>query len=145
MTPRGVFLPDVNVLVALTDESHVHHTVAQKWFDAEGHRAWALCPLTEAGLLRVITRQQVGGRSMEEATKILHQMGRHRGCRYWPLTVGWEEIAAPLSSRIFGHQQITDAWLLGLAIREHGVLVSFDRALKYLASDDFTRHLLVLG
>lgn len=145
MSPKGGFLPDVNVLVALTDESHVHHTAAQKWFDLEGHRAWALCPLTEAGFLRVITRHHLGDRSMEEGTKILSQWAQHRGCRYWPLTVAWEEVVAPIRSRIFGHQQITDAWLLGLAIRERGVLVSFDRALRYLAGDDFSRHLLVLG
>ncbi|HTW50040.1 MAG TPA: TA system VapC family ribonuclease toxin [Acidobacteriaceae bacterium] len=145
MRPKVKFLLDVNALVALTDEDHVHHTAALKWFNAAGRHDWGVCPMTEAGFLRVVTRPDVGGRSMEEAGEMLIQLAKLPGFRYWPMTAGWIEVAAPLADRIFGHQQVTDAWLLGLAIRESGVLVTFDRAMRHLAGVDFSRHLLVLG
>jgi uncharacterized protein len=143
--PRARFLLDVNALVALVDEDHIHHAAALKWFNALGSHEWGLCPLSEAGFLRVITRPDAGGRSMEEAAAVLSRLAKLPTCRYWPMTVGWPEIATPLADRIFGHQQITDAWLLGLAIRERGILVTFDRAMRHMAGDDFARHLLILG
>jgi hypothetical protein len=39
---------------------------------------------------------------------------------------------------------VTDAFLLGLAIREDGELVRFDRGLKYMAGSEFRRNLSVL-
>jgi uncharacterized protein len=143
--PRARFLLDVNALVALVDEDHIHHAAALKWFNGIGTHEWGVCPLSEAGFLRVVTRPDAGGRSMEEATTVLARLAKLPGYRYWPLTVGWTEIAAPLVARIFGHQQITDAWLLGLAVRERGALVTFDRAMRHLAGDDFARHLIVLA
>ena len=56
----------------------------------------------------------------------------------------WTELTAPFRTRVFGHQQATDAYLLGLAISEDGVLVTFDRGLKYMAGDEYSRNLLVL-
>ena len=53
-------------------------------------------------------------------------------------------LTAPFASRIFGHQQVTDAYLLGMAIKEDGVLVTFDRGLRYFAGPEFSRNLLVL-
>jgi uncharacterized protein len=53
-------------------------------------------------------------------------------------------LTAPFAARIRGHQQVTGAFLLGLAIREDGILVTFDRGLKYLAGQEFRRNLLVL-
>ena len=54
------------------------------------------------------------------------------------------DLTVPFASRIFGHQQVSDAYLLGLAIKENGILVTFDRGLKYLAGPDFARNLLIL-
>ena len=53
MTAR-VALLDVNVLVALFDPSHVHHTAAHDWFADRGEEGWATCPITENGLLRIV-------------------------------------------------------------------------------------------
>jgi hypothetical protein len=34
--------------------------------------------------------------------------------------------------------------LLGLAVKEHGVLVTMDKAIKFLAGERYSKHLLVL-
>jgi uncharacterized protein len=50
-----VALLDVNVLVALFDPDHVHHEAAHGWFAANRAAGWATCPLTENGLIRVLS------------------------------------------------------------------------------------------
>jgi hypothetical protein len=56
----------------------------------------------------------------------------------------WTTLAAPFIERVFGHQQITDAYLLGLAVKEDGILVTMDKAIKYLAGTKYSRNVLLL-
>lgn len=138
------YLLDLNVLIALSDDEHERYETAMRWFVAEDRRQWALCPLTEAGFVRVTTNPLVGRRTVEEAMAVLDKMAQFPGYRFWPITDRWTALVEPFSERIFGHQQITDAYLLGLAVKEDGVLVTMDKAIKYLAGAQYTRHVLVL-
>jgi predicted nucleic acid-binding protein len=55
VTPsRALF--DVNLLIALFDEQHVHHVRAQAWWAATRAGGWASCPVTENGFVRVISQ-----------------------------------------------------------------------------------------
>jgi predicted nucleic acid-binding protein len=87
---------------------------------------------------------KTGPRTIEEATELLHRLSRHPGYRFWPMTAEWSVLAAPFRERLFGHQQITDAYLLGLAVKENGILVTLDRGLSYLAGAQYSGNLLVL-
>jgi uncharacterized protein len=75
---------------------------------------------------------------------VLDHLTKKPGYCFWPITESWPTLTAPFADRIFGHQQVTDAYLLGLAIKADGVLVTFDRGLKYMAGAEFSRNLLVL-
>lgn len=138
------FLLDVNVLVALADKNHVHHETVTRWFDALGKGSWAVCPFTEAGFLRVVTRPAIGALSIEEATEILTRLAKQPGYTFWSIKDSWTDLFPYFGDRIFGHQQITDACLLGLAIKENGVLVTMDRAISHLAGTQFAQNLRVL-
>jgi toxin-antitoxin system PIN domain toxin len=144
MTRRTLL--DLNVLIALTEPRHDDFQKAQEWFESAGKDNWGVCPLTELGYVRLTTNPSFrpGPRSREKATSILKGLADHPGYRYWPMTEGWDTVTAPFAKRIFGHQQVTDAYLLGMAIKEGGVLVTFDRGLKYLAEPQFGKNLLVL-
>src|ERR1700730_14569947 len=48
------YLLDVNVLIALIDPGHVQHNIAHDWFAKDGLSAWATCPITENGVLRIV-------------------------------------------------------------------------------------------
>jgi hypothetical protein len=137
------YLLDVNVLVALTEPEHVHHRTVTQWFDTPG-LAWGLCAFTEAGFLRVATNPKVGAHSVEESTLVLATLARHPGYRFWSISASWETLVHPFQERIFGHQQITDAYLLGLAVNEDGILVTLDKAISYLAGAPFRKHVLLL-
>ena len=137
-------LLDLNVLIALADPEHKHHQKARSWFALWGRGSWALCPLTEAGFLRVTTNPafRPGPRSLEQAIAILQTL---KGiCDYCPINESWVTLTARFASRIRGHQQVTDAYLLGLAIRESRVLVTFDKGFQFMAGDEFRENVLIL-
>jgi toxin-antitoxin system PIN domain toxin len=142
--PKLKYLADVNVLIALTDDGHIHHERATQWFDTSGHHDWGVCAFVEAGFLRIMANPKVGSHSIEEATEALAILIHHPGYRFWPITDDWARLAAPFLERVFGHQQITDAYLLGLAVKEGGVLVTMDTAIKYLAGNQYSKNVLVL-
>lgn len=139
-------LLDVNVLIALLEPGHGFFQKAQEWFKSSGKDNWGVCPLTEVGFVRITTNPSFypGPRSHEQATFILAELANRPGYRYWPLTEGWATLTAPFGRRISGHQQVTDAYLLGLAIKEDGVLVTFDKGIRYMAGPEFSKNLLVL-
>lgn len=142
--PKQKYLLDVNVLIALTEPQHVHHRRVMRWFNTPG-LDWGLCAFTEAGFLRVAANPKTGAHSVEDSANVLATLASHPGYRYWPISAGWSTLAAPFHERVFGHQQITDAFLLGLAVKENGVLVTMDKAIQYLAGAEYSRNVLVLA
>lgn len=136
-------LLDVNVLIALLDDGHMHHDHVWKWF--RGMRgAWGTCAFTEAGFLRITTNGVTGKYSLEQATAALGSLIRHPGYCFWPMTDGWPAVFALFSERIFGHKQITDAYLLGLAVKEKSILVTLDRGIRHMAGERYAGNVLVL-
>ncbi len=140
------YLLDLNALIALADPDHLHYQAMQDWFDSSGNQDWGVCPLTEAGFIRVTTNPAYRGpnRTVAQAAAILAEFARHPGYRYWPIAHSWSVVTQPFSKRIFGHQQITDAYLLGLAVKEGGILLTFDKGIRYMAGTDYSPNLLVL-
>ena len=81
---------------------------------------------------------------MGQATNVLESFICDPGYRYWPINADCAELVAPFRERVWGHQQVADAYLLGLAVKENGVLVTLDKAMKHLAGPQFGKHVLVL-
>lgn len=138
------YLLDVNVLAALSSDEHEHHQKAHDWFDPMTKKdEWVVCPLTEIGFIRLAANPatRVGPGSIKRATEVLAEIQKLPGYHYWPIRESWVTLTAPFAARIFGHQQVTDAYLLGLAIKENGVLATFDRALEYMAGTRFASHI----
>ncbi len=80
---------------------------------------------------------------MKEACDLLLDLAKSAGYRYQPINADWARLCKPLSARLFGYKQVTDAYLLGLAIHENLILATFDRALVHLAGE-YSRHVLLL-
>ena len=131
------------MLIAFTEEQHAAHKMAMDWFDSS-RPDWGLCAFSEAGFLRITSNPNLGGHSVGEAVIALEALIRRHSYRYWPITSSWTSLVARFADRVYGHQQITDAYLLGLAIRENGVLVTLDKAIRSMAGPKFTKHVLVL-
>ena len=80
---------------------------------------------------------------MEQVTAMLERLKRRPGYYFQSITADWQTLTAPFAKRIHGHNQVTDAYLLGLAVREGLVLITFDKALLHLAGEH-RRHVLIL-
>jgi toxin-antitoxin system PIN domain toxin len=140
------FLLDTNVLIALVETGHPHHRKAQEWLNSSRTHLWGICPLTEAGFLRIVTnaKSYPDPHTLGEAAAVLQTMKSFPGFWYWDIRESWVTLTTPFSSRISGHQQVTDAYLLGLAIQEDGILVTFDKGVRYMAGEEFKRNICVL-
>jgi len=140
------YLLDVNVLLAIVWPHHVDHAAAVAWFAEFGHQAWASNPLTQIGVLRLLTNPAVTQSAMTADTALaaVAAATRNQGHEFWPLDFDIAAVLLPMAGKISGHQQWTDALLLSHAMRRHGVLVTFDSALKQLAAGGLENHLLVL-
>lgn len=143
MMSAGRYLLDVNILVALFDPGHVHHRSVARWFSSPGLQ-WGVCAFSEAGFLRVSTGTAAGRRTLEQAVNIIKSFSNDPNFSYWPIRSTWTSLTEPFQGRVYGHQQITDAYLLGLAIKENGVLVTLDKAFRHLAGPRYGKNLLVL-
>lgn len=126
------FLLDVNVLVALFDPEHVHHEVAHAWFGAVKGAGWATCPLTENGLVRVLSSPAYPGRrtTVADAVNRLRRFTQSGGHSRWPDDVSLLDPDRVDASHLTGHREITDAYLLALAVHHDGALATFDHTLR---------------
>jgi len=131
----SVALLDVNVLVALFHREHIHNEEAHRWLAQNRKYGWATCPLMINGCIRILSSPTYPAAS-QTAADIAGQL--RDACatndhHFWPDSVSLldEELFRP--SMIAGHQKITDAYLLGLAVRNHGRLATFDRSIPLKA------------
>lgn len=141
------YLLDVNVLVALHDLSHRHNAVVFDWFSQKRDGPWASCPITENGLVRVLSQPSYEASiSSGLAAELLWQTIQDTDHRFWSDDVS---IVAPGVIRyehLIGHRQITDAYLLALTVAREGRLVTLDRAMPIDAVVGARpEHIVVLG
>ena len=101
-------------------------------------------PADRAGFVRLSAAPHVGGREFRDAVALLREMKTIPNYDYWPISASWLEAVEPLASRLHGYKQVTDAYLLGLAIKERGVLVTLDTHIAPLAGPQFAEHVLTL-
>lgn len=127
-------LLDVNVLLALMDRDHVHHRPALAWWRNERHKGWASCPLTQNGFVRIACQGRYPLRpTAAQAIALLRLQLGQASHEFWPDEVSIADDTLFDSSRILGPKQITDVYLLALAIKNGGRLVTFDRAIPLAA------------
>lgn len=139
------YLLDINVLVALFDAQHVHHESAHRWFATTGSASWASCPITQNGFIRVISNPAYPSvtTTVSEAAKRLRLLCSQPGHTFWADDVAVTDDSHFDLSKLRGHQQITDAYLVGLAAYA-GKLATFDAAIPLAAVNGASPKLLEL-
>ena len=124
-------LLDVNVLVALLDPLHVSHVIVNRWLDGHVAAGWASCPLTENGCLRVSTGSRYSNPlSVGVALAKLKETKNKANHVFWSDDLSITDSAAFDWTLLQGHQQITDVYLLALAVARGGKLVTLDRRIR---------------
>ena len=125
-------LLDVNLLVALCDADHLHHLSARRWFRANAVSGWATCPLTENGLLRVMGHPVYPGGpgSPEGVRPLLQQLRSIPGHQFWTDSISAADNRALPSLRGVTAKQLTDVYLLALAVHRGGSLATLDSRIE---------------
>jgi toxin-antitoxin system PIN domain toxin len=127
------YLLDVNVLIALFDTLHVNHEAAHNWFARCGKQAWATCPLTENGFVRIVshprypTVQATPAQAVARLTAFVQNSSTHT---FWADDVSLRDSALFVPDLVAGPGQLTDVYLLGLAERHGGKLATFDTRIR---------------
>jgi toxin-antitoxin system PIN domain toxin len=139
-------LLDVNVLISLFDAGHVHQPRAATWIAENAEWGWASCPLTQNGFVRIVCQPKYPRPArMRDALEVLRRQIARSDHQLWPddVSVADETLFDP--GFILGPGQIADVYLLELAVRHGGRLVTFDRGLPLKAVRGAeARHLVVL-
>jgi toxin-antitoxin system PIN domain toxin len=128
------YLLDTNLLVALLWPSHEHHQLAAKWFARHRAKTWATCPLTEAAFVRIVSNPAFSRDAVRprDATQVLSANTAAKDHVFWGDDLPFADAVAFAGVRLLGHQQVTDAYVLGLAVHHGGILATLDRRLSAL-------------
>ncbi len=140
-------LLDVNVLVALFDPEHIHHEAAHDWFAESSRSGWATCPLTENGLIRVLSNPGYPGRhtTIHDASDRLLTLCRGSEHIFWKDSLSMRDERRFRTQHVQGYRQLTDVYLLGLAVEHDGCLATFDRGIPIASvTDAKSSHLRVI-
>lgn len=124
-------LLDVNVLLALLDGDHLDHQRARSWLEAEIGRGWASCPITENGFVRVISQPRYPSPiTPAEAIGLLGAAAAPPHWEFWGCDVSLLDASVVDRSRLHGPRQVTDGYLLALAVAHGGRFVTFDQSIS---------------
>ena len=142
-------LLDANALIALCWPRHEHHALMLEWFARHARQGWATSAFTQAAFVRIVSQPAFAGRSIgiTEVAELLARNTQHRQHRLLALDFGFTDVLACCSGGLHGHRQVTDAYLLTLAVRAGARLITFDGGIGQLLSTPAERqqHLRVLA
>lgn len=130
----AVYLLDVNLLVALAWPTHIAHAKVQQWFLRHSRDGWATCPLIQSAFVRILSNPAFSSNALSpaDAAALLKANLDNPSHRFWPDDISLNRALEHLASRPKGHQQVTDSYLLGLAIHKGGKFATMDRAVLTL-------------
>jgi uncharacterized protein len=138
-------LLDVNVLIALLDSDHASHSAAVDWFTIHAGDGWASCPITQNGCMRIMSHHAYPNTpTLSQVASRLKLVTAHAVHEFWPDDVSLLDPGCIRISRVHGPRQLTDAYLLALAVKHAGRFVTFDRSIALDAVVGVTANQLVL-
>jgi toxin-antitoxin system PIN domain toxin len=127
----AAFLLDANVLIALAWPEHEFHEKVGRWFARHSRSGWATCPITQGAFVRILSNPAFSPNalSLANALRVLETNLSLADHEFWPDSISVPEAVGVMGARLRGHQQITDAYLLGLALHHRGKLATLDEGI----------------
>lgn len=131
---RASFLLDANVLVAMAWPAHSAHAKVEEWLRRHARDEWATCPLTQIAFVRIISNPSFSPDALTpgNAVTLLEAYLSHPRHKFWSDDIGFIDALERRNARLAGHQQVTDAYLLGLAMHKNGKFATMDQGVLSL-------------
>jgi toxin-antitoxin system PIN domain toxin len=127
-------LLNVNVLIALHDQDHVHHARAASWLTQNALYGWASYPLTQNGCLRIMAQPAYpGAQPLPLLTAMLQRSTASAFHALWSNDISLLDNTRFNHGWIHNHKQLNDVYLLGLAVKNEGRMVTFDQRIALAA------------
>jgi hypothetical protein len=123
------YLLDVNVLISLVNPKHVHHQIVRKWFSEISPDTWVTCPITELGLIRIMSNPSYGSEydRPEQIANYLDMLKkRYDNYEFWSEDISLTENSIIDLPSVMSWKHLTDAYLLGIAYKNKGKLATLD-------------------
>lgn len=145
-----LYLLDVNVLIALTWGNHLHHALVHRWVERDvehaGSLQWASCALTQLAFVRISSNARIlpDAVSPRAACTMLQRLIAHPGHRYLSEAPALDDLSVWPTLGLVGHRQVTNGYLLSLAIHQGARLATLDTGLPMLLSDPSMRNSTVM-
>lgn len=127
-------LLDINVLIALLDSDHADHRRAHDWLEGGIAHGWASCPITQNGFVRILSQPRYPSPvAVGVAIELLQRACASDLHEFWPDEVSLLNSGVVDPVRLHGPRQVTDAYLLALAVARGGRFVTFDQTVPLTA------------
>jgi toxin-antitoxin system PIN domain toxin len=141
-----IHLFDVNFLIALLDRQHMHYEAAHRWVNSVEELRWATCPLTENAFVRITGKPSYPNwlGSTAAALQCLRENCSQTNHTFWPDDISLLQEALWTNQRLISTAHLTDLYLVALAVKHRGKLVSFDRSILAHLIRDGGEALMVL-
>jgi toxin-antitoxin system PIN domain toxin len=126
-----VVLLDANVLIALAWPEHEAHERVGHWFARRSGAGWATCPFTQSAFVRILCNPAFSRDALtpRNALVLLETNLKLPNHHFWAARITLSEAMKNVERRLTGHGQVTDAYLLGLAIHRTGRLATLDKGI----------------
>ena len=123
-------LLDINILLALADTSHSHHHRTRSWFLSPARQAWATCPITENGFVRILGQAAYPGfqGETEDARLVLKSLVNYPGHQFWSDDLSLLDTSA--IPELSGSKHLTDIYLLALAVKRKASFATLDQRIN---------------
>jgi hypothetical protein len=141
-----IALLDASVLIALFDAAHLHHREAHQWFSKNRSKGWSTCPLTQNACIRIMSQPAYPGRlPVGDISRRLRQATATADHHFWQDSISLCDEKLFHYDQILTSRHLTDLYLLALAKKNSGRLVTFDQGIPVKAvTGTPEKHLLVL-
>jgi toxin-antitoxin system PIN domain toxin len=127
---------DINVLIALLDPDHTLHNRAHEWWGLNNKSGWASCPISENGVVRIMTNPSYSRQvhfSPSTLIRTLNTFASQSDHEFWPDEISLRDEKVFATERLLSSRQVTDIYLLALAAKRGGALVTFDQSISLSA------------
>jgi toxin-antitoxin system PIN domain toxin len=129
-------LLDINVLIALLDPDHVFHDRAHGWWKGQSKSGWASCPLTENGVVRIMSNPAYSRAAKFRPGDLIERLdlfARQTNHEFWSDNLSLRDKTAFARDHLHSSRAISDVYLLALAVKHQGSLATLDQAIPVSA------------
>ena len=125
------YLLDVNLVLSLLDTKHAFHDSAHQWFETRGPLTFLTCPIVQNGFIRIASQVRYPNRlgHAGEVRAFLQRFVKDPRHEFCMNNISLLDDDLLLTSETLLPAQVTDLYLVALAVHNRAKLATFDHSI----------------